>query len=100
MLPDAQEPKRRSTIHFIFTGGRVRSDHLEPVPDFSAPTRTIEGILLASVADLVRMKLTNYRFRDPAHIVDLDSVGLITPEVESHLPEPLSQRLQRLPRRR
>lgn len=59
-----------------------------------------EGILLAPVADLVLMKLTSYRLRDRVHIQDMDSVGLITPEIEAGLPEPLRARLAEIPRDR
>jgi hypothetical protein len=39
------------------------------------------------------MKLTSYRLKDRVHIQDLDSVGLITPEIETGLPELLRNRL-------
>jgi hypothetical protein len=42
------------------------------------------------------MKLTSFRPRDKAHVVDLDSVGLITPEIEASLPETLRQRLDQI----
>ena len=60
----------------------------------SATTR--EGILLAPVADLVRMKLTSYRLKDKVHIQDLDGVGLITPEIETQLSALLLERLQEI----
>lgn len=86
MLVDAREPSARSAVHLIF----VR----EKVWDFSSPTTTEEGVLLAPVADLVRMKLTSYRLKDRVHIQDLDAVGLITTEVESRLPDVLRARLR------
>jgi hypothetical protein len=64
----------------------------EPVPA-SDPVRTKEGMLIAPVADLVRMKLTSFRLKDKVHIQDLDGVGLITPEIEQGLSEPLRERL-------
>ena len=64
----------------------------EPVPS-SEPIRTKEGILIAPVADLVKMKLTSFRLKDKVHIQDLDGVGLITPEIEKSLSEPLRERL-------
>ena len=67
---------------------------MEPVPDFSPPVRTAEGVLLAPVADLVRMKLTSYRLKDRVHIQDMDAVGLITSEVAAGLPEVLRARLR------
>jgi hypothetical protein len=78
----------------VFVREKVRPDYVEPVPDFSPPARTAEGILLAPVADLVRMKLTSYRLKDRVHIQDMDAVGLITPEVEAQLPELLRARLR------
>ena len=60
----------------------------------SPPEKTVEGILLAPVADLVRMKLTSFRLKDKVHVQDLDGAGLITPEIEAELPELLRTRLQ------
>jgi hypothetical protein len=96
MLVDAKEPKARSAVHLVFIGEKVRREYLEPVPDFSKATVTIEGILLAPVADLVRMKLTSFRLIDKVHLLDLDSVGLITPEIEEALPEALRSRLEQV----
>jgi hypothetical protein len=39
------------------------------------------------------MKLTSYRLKDQVHIQDLDHAGLITPEIEQSLSEPLRARL-------
>jgi hypothetical protein len=96
MLVDATQPKVRSAVHFVFVREKVRPEYLEPVPDFSKPTVTLEGLLLASVPDLLRMKLTSLRLKDKVHIIDMDSVGLITPEIENALPEPLRHRLQQV----
>jgi hypothetical protein len=94
MLVDAEEPKARSAVHLIFVGERVRMEYLEPVPGFSPPVRTKEGVLVAPVADLVKMKLTSFRLRDRVHLKDLDAVGLITPEIEGILSPALRARLQ------
>lgn len=96
MLVDATQPKARSAVHFVFVREKVRPDYVEPVPDFSEPTTTEEGVLLASVADLVRMKLTSFRLKDKVHLMDLDSVGSITPEIAAGLPDVLGQRLRTL----
>jgi hypothetical protein len=93
MLVDPAKPRASTAIHLLFMGEKVRPDDLEPVPGFSKPTRTAEGIPIAPVADLVRMKLTSFRLRDKVHIQDMDSVGLITPEIEASLSEPLRARL-------
>lgn len=94
MLVDAREPKARSAVHLVFVREKVRPDYLEAVPDFSPPVETADGVLLAPVADLVRMKLTSYRLKDRVHVQDLDAVGLVTPEIEAQLPEPLRERLR------
>jgi hypothetical protein len=94
MLVDARQPSARSAVHLIFVGEKVRSDYLEAVPDFSPPVRTSEGVLLAPVADLVRMKLTSFRLKDRVHLQDLDAVGLIGAEVEATLSRPLLERLR------
>ncbi len=94
MLADAREPRARSAVHMVFVGEKVRPEYVEPVPGFSTPIRTAEGILLAPVAHLVRMKLTSYRLKDRVHIQDMDAVGLITPDVENQLSEVLRERLR------
>ncbi|MBI5628735.1 MAG: hypothetical protein HY953_07430, partial [Candidatus Rokubacteria bacterium] len=45
MLVDAREPKARSAVHLVFVREKVRPEYVEPVPDFSAPARTAEGVL-------------------------------------------------------
>jgi hypothetical protein len=95
-LVDAKEPKARSAVHLVFIREKVRREYLEPVPDFTKATVTKEGILLAPVADLVRMKLTSFRLKDKVHLIDMDSVGLITPEIEQALPEALRERLDQV----
>ncbi len=92
MLVDKEKPQARSAVHLVFVNEKVRTEYLEPVPA-SEPVRTKEGILIAPVADLVRMKLTSFRLKDKVHIQDLDGVGLITQEIEKSLSEPLRQRL-------
>jgi hypothetical protein len=92
MLLDAEQPKACSAVHLLFIGEKVREDDIEPVPGGS-PARKKEGILVASVADLVRMKLTSFQLKDKVHIQDLDGVGLITPEIEAGLSAELRARL-------
>jgi hypothetical protein len=81
MLVDTETPRASTAVKVFFVDG------------FSEPTRTEEGILLAPVADLVKMKLTSFRMKDQLHIKDLDSARLITPEIEAQLPEVLRARL-------
>jgi hypothetical protein len=94
LLADLTQPKTRSAVHFIFAGEKVRPDDIEPIPPFSEPTVSEEGFFIVSVADLVRMKLTSFRRKDQVHIEDLDSVELITPDVEASLSDELRDRLR------
>lgn len=87
LLMDATEPKTLSAVRFVFVREKVRPDYSEPVPDFSDLTITEEGILLAPVADLVKMKLTSFRLKDKVHLMDMDSVQMITPRIEAGLPK-------------
>ena len=96
MLIDTREPRARSEVHLLFVREKVRPEYLEPVPDFSPPVRTIEGVLLAPVADLVRMKLTSFRLRDRVHLKDMDAMGLITPQIDAQLPQALRERLRKV----
>jgi hypothetical protein len=97
MLVDAEQPRARSAVHLVFINEKVRPEYAEPVPA-SPPVATREGVLLAPVADLVRMKLTSYRLKDRVHIQDLDGVGLITPEIEAQLTDFLKSRLAEIRR--
>jgi hypothetical protein len=92
MLTDAAQPQARSAVHLLFVNEKVRPEYAEAVPA-SPPDTTREGILVAPVSDLVRMKLTSYRLKDRVHIQDLDGVGLISPEIEGQLPKLLLDRL-------
>ncbi|MEZ5401967.1 MAG: hypothetical protein R2729_20005 [Bryobacteraceae bacterium] len=92
MLVDAENPSARSAVHLVFLREKVRPEYVEEVPA-SEPERRRDGFFVASVADLVRMKLTSYRLKDRVHIQDLDGVGLITPEIEAGLPQLLRERL-------
>ena len=92
LLTDVSEPKARSAVHLVFLNENVRPEYAEPVPA-SQPAATTEGIPVATVPDLVRMKLTSYRLKDRVHIQDLDGAGLIGPEIEAQLPQLLRDRL-------
>ena len=98
MLLDAARPTARSAVHLLFIREKVRPDDLNPVPDFSRTEPTGEGFLVATVADLVTMKLTSFRLKDQVHIQDMDSVELITAEIEEQLSDTLRERLAQVRR--
>ncbi len=100
MLVDAERPRARSAVHLLFTGEYVRPEDVAPTPEFSQPVLTSEGVPLASVADLVTMKLTSFRLKDQVHIQDMDLVKLITAEIEEQLSDTLRERLDQVRRSR
>ena len=99
MLVQAQAPSARRAVHLVFSGEKVRPEYAEPAPDLG-PYRTIRGLRLIPVADLVRMKLTSFRAKDETHVNDLDEAGALTPEVEATLSPVLTERLARVRARR
>jgi len=88
MLVDAASPSAPKAIHLIVVP--------EPTPEI-APER-LNSAWIASVAHLLRMKLTSYRLRDRVHIQDMDNAGLTTPKLEAQLPEILRLRLEEIRR--
>jgi len=94
MLVQTADPSARRAVHLVFTGEKVRPQYEEAVPEMGA-YRTIKGIHLLPIADLVRMKLTSFRAKDETHLKDLDEAGLITAEVEVGLSALQQERLAR-----
>jgi len=92
MLVQKGQPSARRAVHMIFEGEKVRPEYLEPAAKIREG-RTLQGIPVIPLADLVTMKLTSFRAKDEAHINDLDEQGLITPEIEGGLPLLLRERL-------
>ena len=94
-LVQTGEPSARRAVHLVFAGEKVRPDYAEPTPELG-PYRTIQGMRLLPLADLIRMKLTSFRARDEAHLKDLDEAGLITTDLEAGLSPTLLERLARV----
>ena len=92
------ETQARNAVHLIFTGEKVRPNQAVPNPPLRPEHLPVHGVEVAviPVADLVQMKLSNNRDIDRVHVRDLDSVGLITAEVEEALPEVLRERLREI----
>ena len=98
MLVQTGQPTARRAVHMIFSGEKVREDYPEAVPELGA-FRTLKGVRLVPVEDLIRMKLTSFRSKDETHVKDMDEAGVITPEIESQL-SPLQQERLRQTRAR
>jgi hypothetical protein len=73
---------------------KVRESDLEPVPGFAEPTVNDAGILFGVPGRACSHEADQFSPRDKTHIIDMDSVGLITPEIEAGLSEPLRERLE------
>jgi hypothetical protein len=89
------ETKARNAVHLIFSGEKATPDQAVPNPPLRPECLSIHGVEVAviPVRDLVSMKLGNNRDIDRVHVRDMDSVGLITSEVEKALPAGLRSRL-------
>ncbi len=92
MLVQKGQPSARRAVHMIFDGEKVRPESPEATPKLGS-ARTIQGIPVVPLADLVTMKLTSFRLKDQTHLKDLDEQKLITAEIEASLPPVLRERL-------
>jgi hypothetical protein len=92
MLVQKGQPSARRAVHMIFEGEKVRPEYSEPAAKIGEG-RTLQGIPVVALADLVTMKLTSFRLKDQTHLKDLDEQKLITPEIEAGLPPLLRERL-------
>ena len=88
----------RNAPHLIFTGEKVKASQSTPNPPLRPQHLSIHGVEVAviPVSDLVHMKLSNNRDIDRVHVRDMDSVGLVTREVERCLPPVLQARLREI----
>lgn len=66
------------------------------MPELGDPFISEDGVLLASVADLVKIKLTSFRLRDQVHLKDMLGAHLITRGLETSLSPELRQRLEQV----
>lgn len=92
MLVQKEHPSARRAVHMIFEGEKVRPEYSEPAARLGAG-RTLQGIPVIPLADLVTMKLTSFRLKDQTHLKDLDEQKLIAPEIEAGLSPVLRERL-------
>jgi hypothetical protein len=98
MLIFGDTDSARNAVHLIFSGEKVRPNYVASTPPIEPQRKDIHGkeIMVAPVSDLVRMKLTSFRLKDQVHVKSLDSVGLITAEVEQTLTPELMPRLKQI----
>lgn len=96
LIRPGQEPAE--AVHLLFAGEKTRSSHPLPNPTLDPEERRLPefglSVPVATLRDLIQMKLNWGRPNDEAHLQILDKCGLITPAIESDLPELLRERLR------
>ncbi len=93
---DPDEPSKRSGVHLVWAGERVRPSYTVPSPAVTESVRSADGFSVLNLAALVRMKLTSFRDIDRVHISDLLSVGLIDAGTRARLTPELLERLSQV----
>lgn len=93
---DPEEPSRKSGVHLVWAGERLRPSYTVPSPDVTDSERDPEGFTVVSLPALVRMKLTSFRDIDRVHLSDMMSVGIVAPSMAQALPPELAARLDEL----
>ena len=88
--------KLAEAVHLIFVGEKSKAAQPYPHPELQPEFRDLLGIVIpvASLKDLLHMKLNSLRPKDLVHIETMDEVGLITPSIELNLPSLLQDRLK------
>lgn len=89
---DPDEPSRRSGVHLVWAGERVRPSYDIETPSVDEAVIDPDGFRVLDLPALVRMKLTSFRDIDRVHVADLMAVGLVTEQVIASLPASLQRR--------
>ena len=90
---DPDEPSKRSGVHLVWSGERIRTTYAHPAPSVDEAVISPEGYRVLDLSALVCMKLTSFRDIDRVHVADMLQVGLIDEHVRNALPLDLRQRL-------
>ncbi|HMN40072.1 MAG TPA: hypothetical protein PKE29_04450 [Phycisphaerales bacterium] len=93
---DPDEPSRRSGVHLVWAGERIRPSNPVVSPTVDESVRSPEGFRVVTLPALVRMKLTSFRPIDQAHLEDMLELGLIDAAVRAALPHELLGRLAQI----
>jgi hypothetical protein len=90
---DGPNAKPSESIHLLFAGEKVRTEHPLPAPDLSAIDDPA-GFRVITLEALVYMKLLSNRDKDRTHLRDLIGAGLIDRGWLAKLPPVLAERLR------
>ena len=95
MFRDGAEGKPSEVIQLLFSGEKVRPDHLLAAPTIET-VRDAANFQVVRLESLVLMKLMSNRDKDRTHLRDLVAVGLIDATWPARFPPELAARLQHL----
>lgn len=95
---DPEEPSRRSGVHVVWAGQKVRPSYAHATPKVTEAVRDAEGFWVLDLPALLRMKLTSMRDVDRVHVADLLRVGMLDDAVRAALPTDLRENLEQIER--
>jgi hypothetical protein len=93
MFRDGPEGKPSEAVHLLFSGEKVRPEHILPAP----PIETVddpENFKVIKLESLVEMKLLSNRRKDQVHLDDMIQLGLIDATWLPRFPPELAGRLK------
>jgi hypothetical protein len=95
LFRDGVEGKPSEAIHLLFSGEKIRPDHLLPAPAIATIKDSVNFPVIA-LESLLLMKLMSYLRKDQVHVQDLIGVQLIDRSWLTKLPPELAERLQQI----
>jgi len=96
MYVEKRNPSPKRGVHLVIANERIRAHYAHPAPDLKARVRSKGGFAVIDLPSLVQMKLLSFRPVDQTHLMDLKSVGLLTRELISSIPDDLVPRLRQI----
>ena len=96
LFVDPAEPSRRSGVHLVWAGEKVRPSYGHAAPDVTEAIRSPAAFAVLDLPALIRMKLTSFRDVDRVHVADLLGIGLVNETVRAALPLDLQARLDEI----
>jgi hypothetical protein len=96
VLTTAHQSRKHDAIRFIAAGEKLRERYTHTTPKLEGHYcfPSLLGFECLLLEPLLTMKLTSFRLVDQVHIQDLLEEHLLTPKIESALPEDLQARLK------
>jgi len=93
LFVDPDEPSRRSGVHLVWSGQRVRPSYTHSAPRLDEAVFDPQGFWVLDLPALLRMKLTSFCDIDRVHVADMLRNGLVNNDVRGGLPVDLHDRL-------